>query len=442
MPPARRIVLTTFGSYGDINPFLGLARGLKARGHEPLLATSAVYRADAERAGVAFHAVRPDVDPGDRALVARIMDARRGTEVLLRELLVPRVDEAFEDLMDAVRGADVLVTHPVTFAGPVVAAATGMPWASAVLAPMSFFSPSDLPVFPPAPWLKRLERVPGAATLLVRLVQSVTRGWMEPVRALRRRLGLPPGGDPLYGGQHSPALVLAMYSRLLGAPQPDWPPNVRITGAIPYNGPDEAALPPELEAFLQAGEPPVAFTLGSAATAAAGAFYEESIAAARHAGRRAVLLVGRHPENRPRGPVGDDVLVVEHAPHVALLPRCAATVHQGGVGTLHQALRAGRPMLVVPFAHDQPDNAYRAARLGVARVIAPARYRGATAGAALRRLLEDAVTVARAREAGSAVRGEDGVAAACDAIEALPAGDWVARRDGATLRVDTLRGPA
>jgi UDP:flavonoid glycosyltransferase YjiC (YdhE family) len=421
MMPARprRIVLTTLGSFGDINPFVGLALALRARGHEPVIATSECYRAYIERTGVAFHPVRPDADPNDRALIARIMEPRAGTDFLLRQVILPALRHSYDDLTAAMTGADLLVTHPITFAGPLVAERTGVPWASAVLAPISFFSEHDLPVFPPAPWMKRLERIPGGARVLIDIVRVITRRWMDPVRTLRAELGLPDRGDPLYEGQHSPRLVLALYSRLLGAPQRDWPPHVRITGPILYNGPTPDALPAELETFLQAGPPPVVFTLGSSAVSAAGRFYEHSAAAARALGARAVLLAGAHEDNRPTRHVGNDILVLDHAPHAALFPRAAITVHQGGIGTLQQALRAGVPMLVTPFAHDQPDNAYRAARLGVARVLASSRYTARRAATELRRLIADGTYAVRAREVGALVAAEDGTTAACDAIGEL-----------------------
>lgn len=413
-----RIVLTTLGSYGDVNPYVGLALGLKARGHEPIIATSPFYRGYIECEGIGFHPVRPDLDPGDRALLARVMDRRRGTEFLVRDLLIPSLDDTWADLSAAVEGADLVITHPITFAGPIVAREHRLPWISTVLAPMSFFSRYDLPVFPQAAWMKRLERVPGAARALVALARSATRQWTDPVHALAARRGLSPAGNPVFEGQHSPGLVLALFSPLLADPQPDWPPHVRVTGPVLYNGPAQHALGDELTRFLDAGEPPVVFTLGSSAVGSAGRFYEVSAEAARRAGRRAILLVGSHAENRAVGTTSSDVLLVDHAPHSALLPRAAATVHQGGIGTLHQALRAGRPMLITPFAHDQPDNAHRAARLGAARVVPLGRYTARHVSAELERLLSDPAVAAKARDVGAAMRREDGVAAACDAIDA------------------------
>lgn len=414
----KRIVITSFGSFGDVFPYVGLALGLRERGHDPVLAMPAFYRDAVAREGLAFHPVRPDIDPTDRETVGRIMDAATGTEFIVRELILGSLRESYADLAEAARGAELIVTHPVTFAAPAVAERGGVPWVSTVLAPMSFFSAHDLPVFPPMPWAKRLERVPGAAAALVGLARRVTRGWGEPVHALRRELGLPRGGDPVYEGQHSPRLVLALFSRVLADPQPDWPDHVRITGAVPYNGPGSPRpLSPRLEAFLEAGPPPVVFTLGSSAVGAAGGFYRESLEAVRRLGERAVLLVGPHPENLPGGPLPDGVILEPFAPHAALFPRASAVVHQGGAGTLHQGLRSGRPTLVVPFAHDQPDNAYRVERLGVSRTLRPGRYTAVRVAENLRILLHDGAYRARAQAVAERVRREDGVRAACDALE-------------------------
>ena len=418
-PAPRRVLVAAWGSYGDLNPALGIAVGLRERGHRVVVAAPPVYRDDVERERLTFHPVRPDVDPRNRDMVARIMDAQRGTEFLFRQLLAPALPDAYADLRPAAEQADLIVSHPVTFAAPILAEQLRKPWASYVLAPMSFFSVHDVPVFPPAPWLRRLaERSAWVSRQLVAMARRVTRDWTAPVAALRRAHGLPPGGDPVYEGQHSPHLVLALFSRVLATPQPDWPANVVTTGAIPYNGTDAHALPPALEAFLAAGAPPVVFTLGTSAVGAPGRFYEESLAAVRTLGCRAVLLVGRHEGNRPAS-LPRDVIAVDHAPHAALFPRAAAVVHQGGAGTLHQALAAGRPMLVVPYAHDQPDNADRARRLGVARVVRPGRYRGERVVNELRAVLEDPGLRDAARRVAPIVGGEDGVRSACDAIERL-----------------------
>jgi UDP:flavonoid glycosyltransferase YjiC (YdhE family) len=209
-----------------------------------------------------------------------------------------------------------------------------------------------------------------------------------------------------------------MFSRLLADPQPDWPVNTVVTGPVLYNGAAPPELSEELERFLAAGPPPIVFTLGTSAVEAAGSFYEVSARAARRLGRRAVLLVGRHAHNRPRE-LGDGLLAIEYAPHATLFPRAAAIVHQGGAGTLHQGLASGRPTLVVPHAHDQPDNAMRVARLGVSRTLYPRRYTEAAVVRELDALLMDEAYAVRAAQIGTRVRSEHGESAACDALERL-----------------------
>jgi rhamnosyltransferase subunit B len=205
---------------------------------------------------------------------------------------------------------------------------------------------------------------------------------------------------------------------VLADPQPDWPANTVLTGPVLYNGAAPPELSEELERFLAAGPAPIVFTLGTSAVEAAGSFYEVSARAARRLGRRAVLLIGRHAHNRPKD-LGNDLLAIEYAPHATLFPRAAAIVHQGGVGTLHQGLASGRPTLVVPHAHDQPDNAMRAARLGVSRTLYPRRYTEAAVVRELQKLLSNKAYAERAAEVGARVQAEEGAEAAADAIERL-----------------------
>ena len=208
--------------------------------------------------------------------------------------------------------------------------------------------------------------------LLLRLGKWMTRSWTEPVRQLRAELELPARGDPLYEGQFSPGLTLALFSGVLATPQPDWPPHTQVTGFVFHDEPNR--LPPEVARFLDAGPAPLVFTLGSSVVHTAGSFYRESLEAVRRLGCRAVLLVGTDPQNHPPEPLPEGVLAVPYAPHGSLFPRAQVIIHQGGIGTTAQALRARRPMLVVPHAFDQPDNALRVVKLGVARTLSPKHY--------------------------------------------------------------------
>jgi UDP:flavonoid glycosyltransferase YjiC (YdhE family) len=352
-----------------------------------------------------------------------IYDVKKGTETGLREFLFPVLRQTYDDLLDAATKparADLLLLGELNYAGPIVAEKTGIPWASYVLAPLSFFSAFDPPVLPPYPRLARADRTPGMGRAIRRLARLVTRRWPEPVYDLRRDLGLPRGANPLFDAKHSPHLVLALFSHVLGEPQKDWPPNTRITGFCFYDTEKgHASLSPQLETFLNAGPPPIVFTLGSAAVLAAGRFFEYSARAAMKLGLRAVLLIGSDERNRPHFELPHSICVADYAPYSQLFPRASVVVHQGGVGTTAQCLQAGRPMLIMPYSHDQPDNARRMRRLGVARVIKRDNYTPVRVAHKLESILEDPRYLHRAESFARRLANEDGTKAACDALEEL-----------------------
>jgi MGT family glycosyltransferase len=420
-----RIVLSNIGTFGDINPLISIALELKRRGHTPVMALPNVYRPKIAPLGLEFRELRPDIDPTNTKLVEMIYDVKKGTETGLREFLFPVLRQTYDDLLDAAtkpERADLLLLGELNYAGPIVAEVTGIPWASYVLAPFSFFSAFDPPVLPPFPKLARADKAPGMGRAMQRLARFVTRKWPEPVYALRRELGLPPGKNPIFDAKHSPNLVLALFSRVLGTEQKDWPANTLITGFCFYDADaGNAALPPKLEEFLAAGEPPVVFTLGSAAVLAAGDFYEQSALAAKVLSVRAVLLIGADRRNRPQQELPESICVAEYAPYSELFPLASLVVHQGGVGTTAQCLRAGRPMLIMPYSHDQPDNARRMKRMGVADVIQRSQYKPSRVARSVRDLLADPEYAERAHATAEEVARENGVKAACDALEALHA---------------------
>lgn len=419
-----RIILATFGSYGDLNPFLALGLELKRRGHEAVIAASEGYRRDVEGAGLGFAPVRPDIDRADLALFGRALDRFRGPEVIIRELVLPHLRSAYEDLERAAAGADLLLSHSLTYAAPVLAEKKGLRWLSVVLQPLMFLSGDDPPVMAPAPWLAALRPLgPRFNGALFALLKASVGHWSAPVRALRRELGLPRGKNPIFDGQYSPHGTLALFSPLFGPARRDWPAKTTACG-FPFLDADIGgkALDPRLDAFLGAGKAPVVFTLGSAAVMIAGDFYQRAAAAARRAGVRAVLLAGPAAAGLKNLP--DGVEAYESAPYHELFPRCAAVVHSGGIGTTAQALRAGAPQLVAPFAHDQYDNAARVERMGVG-IQGRRTAKGPELAAALSRLAAGDGLTNRAAQVGTLIRAEHGVKLACDTIEKALATTWL-----------------
>jgi rhamnosyltransferase subunit B len=426
MNTSKRIVLSTFGSFGDIHPYIAIALELQARGHTPVMATSEVYREKMDAAGLEFSPIQPDMPSFDDEkellrLSAELIHPRTGFEKVM-ELFTTNPRQVYEDLNAAVEGADLLLTHPLPLVGPIVAQKRGLPWVSSVLAPISFFSAYDPPVPPQFPPLYHLVRLsPVLGRLFRRIARHHLENVMDPIYRLRAELGLPRGEQPFLAGQHSPARVLSLFSSVMAHPQPDWPLNTLITGFPFYDRRDfvgAAESSTGLQEFLDAGPPPMVFTLGSSAFWVAEEFYRDSIKAAQALGQRALLLIG-HARNRPSEPLPSGMAAFEYAPFGEVFSRASLVVHQGGVGTTGHGLRSGRPALVVPHAHDQFDNAARVVRLGCGRTIARPRYNARTATRELGALLENPKYAESAEEVGKRVQKENGAKAAADAIEEM-----------------------
>ena len=412
-----RVVLNTFGSFGDIHPYMALGLELQSRGHEPVIATPAGYRDKIEGAGLEFFPVRPEImnpEEQDAEMIEKIMEPRTGPRFLTQELIFPAVRDSYEDLVQVVKGADLLITHPAAPAGPLVGRKLGLPWISTILAPFSFFSAYDLPVPPFWQWLGKV-RVLGPTITKALLDLSKSGHKAKPVDDLRDELGLSDFGHPIFDGQHSPLLVLALFSRVFAQPQPDWPRQTEITGFCFYDGHHQTRMPAELARFLDDGPPPIVFTLGSSAVWVARDFYQESIEAARRLGQRAVLLLGG--ERNRLASVPEGMIATDYAPYESLLPRASVVVHHGGVGTTSQGLLAGVPTLIVPFAFDQSDNAEHARRLGTSRTVYRDKYRAPRIAKELDELLTRPSYAQNAREVSEKLKQENGPARAVDLIE-------------------------
>jgi UDP:flavonoid glycosyltransferase YjiC (YdhE family) len=427
---SKRIVIATIGSLGDLHPCLAMALELGRCGHRVIIASTECYREKVQELGIAFQPIRPDWDPTDPEMIRQCENLRRGPEVLYRKLLLPHLRGTYDDLLSVATGMDLMIAGEMVYAAPLVAEKLKLRWVSVILSPFSFFSSRDPSVLVTAPGLIYLRKagwpVYRAALNIGRLA---TRHWSNPVRLLRRDLGLRANCDPVFRDKFSPDLVLALFSRYLAQPQPDWPSQTLRPGFVFYDrqweDPEHSAA---LTTFLAAGEPPIVFTLGSTVVHNPGNFYEASVEAANRLGRRAVLIdANATPEYS-----SPQILVLPYAPYSEIFPHAAVIVHQGGSGTTGQALRAGRPSLIVPYGWDQPDNGARVRRLGTGLCLSRREYSAHTAAAALKRLLGDSHFAYRAAEVGARVRDEDGLALACNAIQSVLSGTFPSEQRRAT----------
>jgi UDP:flavonoid glycosyltransferase YjiC (YdhE family) len=443
------VVLATVGSLGDLHPFVALGLALQARGARVIVACAAEYQSKVERAGLLFRAVRPSFDDMqrtvgmDRADITRALLSRQ--DFLLRRLIMPHLRDSYDDMVEILGNADMLVSSSLAFGARLAAERRALPWIGVVLQPSMFMSAFDPPQVPGADALSELMRRlgPGVARPLLALGKRLLARQLRPVHALRAAIGLAPTAqNPLFEGQFGAAGAVGLYSPVLGGVLPDYPKTTAVVGFAPFDSVDgtPATLEAPLKEFLGVGAPPLVFTLGSLIVHSPGAFYRDSVAAARKSGRRAVLLVGEEGRALHAELAATDVHVAAYAPHSLLFPRAAAIVHHGGIGTLAQALRSGRPHLVVPFYADQLDNAMRARRLGLARVLRPRRYSRKSAARELAVLLNEPAYDLRAGDVKRLIGLEDGAGDAARFIALRMAGEGagnaVAVAEGSSARID------
>lgn len=414
-----RIILVTYGSLGDVQPFLAIGAALRDRGKDTVIATSEIYREQVAASGLEFIPVRPDRRPcqQDPDFLDRLLRGGESPSAIFRHMFLPALRESVDDLMRATEDVSAIVTHPLATGARLVAEARGLPWVSAVMQPMGYLSAYEPPVVGPG-WVSASLRAlgPGKTGVVHGAARALTGVWMREWHAVRADLGLPKSeSHPLWDGQHSDLRSIGLFPRVLGEAQPDWPASARICGFPFYRGADNG-LNADLQRFLNEGEPPVVFTLGTTAVHDPGTFYEESAAAAERLGLRAVLIMHREGQGQQWAwPSG--VIAVPHAPHHELFPRALAVVHQAGIGTLSEAMLARKPMLIMPYGHDQADNAWRANRLGVARIVPRHRYRRNAVARVLDRLLSDAAMSASLRRVGDEMDREQGAETAASLVD-------------------------
>lgn len=411
----KHVLIGTIGSLGDLHPCLALGRELLHRSYRVTIATTPYYRSKVEDLGFSFRSMRPDWDPTEAKLIRSCEDLERGLEVLYREMLLPELEHTYLDLVSVAGGADLLVAGELVYAAPLVAEKLSLPWISLILSPFSFFSCIDPSFTVNLPILFKLRKAgPTVYKAALTLGKLSTRHWSNPVRQLRQQEGLRRNCDPVFVDKFSPEIVLALFSESFAPKQRDWPPQTLQPGFVYFETPPNVDDLARLHKFLSSGTAPLVFTQGSTAVHYPRDFYEVSTKIARRLGLRALLIGMKTLEQD-----SNDVLALPYIPYSHVFPNASVIVHQGGSGTTGEALRAGRPMLVVPYGWDQPDNAYRIERLGVGLHVPRNRYTVETAAAAIQQLLDDPRFSVRSAELSSRISGEKAIGLACDAIESL-----------------------
>jgi len=412
-----QFIITALGSYGDVHPMVGLGTALAARGHRVKIVTNPYFE------GVVFGAGLEMIPLGSRDEYVRLTQHPdlwhpiRGPKLVLT-YASSRMLRTLYELLVANRepGNTVYCAHTMDLASRLVGEKFGDPVANVIFAPGVLWSEFDSPRLKGAMlgsgvprWLKRLQfRLSDSL-----FVQMILGGELN---RLRRDLGLTPVRRIYSQWMFASNMVLALFPEWFGPPQPDWPANLRTAGFPLWDSHADANLASEIQAFLEAGPPPIAFSPGSA-NKVAHSFFAAAVEACARLGRRGILLTKydhQLPKNLP-----PTVAHFGFVPLSKLLPHTAALVHHGGIGSCAQGLSAGVPHVVQPMSYDQFDNSRRLVRLGVAKEVSVRNFRGRGVADALALLFESSTVASNCRELAARCNGPGSLAAACTALEQL-----------------------
>jgi vancomycin aglycone glucosyltransferase len=351
-----RILLSTIGSRGDVQPLVGLALQLKELGQDPRLCVPPDFIEWIASLGLSATPIGPEV--GKAQQPSPVGGAEPPSPEQIRQMVEGTVAAQFATITAAAAGCDAIVgATALQIAAPSVAEKLRIPYIFAAYCPAVLPSPHHAP----PPLISRGEKPapPNAdkRALWARDAARFDETFREPLNAHRASEGLPPI-DEVRRHIFTEHPWLAADPVL--APWPD-PSDDAVFQPGAWILRDERPLPPELRAFLDAGDPPIYFGFGS--VRAAPQLGHAMVEAARALGRRAIVLRGWAGLSLPDE--GSDCLAIGEVNQQALFPRVAAVVHHGGAGTTTAAAAGGSPQVVTPQLYDQHYHAERVERLGV-----------------------------------------------------------------------------
>lgn len=367
-------IVITVGTNGDLHPMMRIAQTLQSLGRQVTFISHSYYESVIRDAGLAFIGVGTDEEFLRILRNPDVWDPRKGLAALMENY-----GEGLQQIIARMRSISgttpkMVIAHPFAVPAAIIARELGIVTsvAAAYLAPSNLRTCHDplnigdvsVPRWVPMSWRRALWRL-------------VEKKWIDPValghvNAIRLPLGLPAVDSFLTHISQTPDLGITLFPSWFAPVMPDWP-HPLIEGDFPlFESSKQNGLSPDLMRFLAAGEKPVVFTPGTGNLHAVD-FFKHALAAINSAGRRAIFLtreLAQIPADLPA-----NVVWQAYVPLSTLLPHAAAIVHHGGIGTTAEALRAGIPQLITPFAWDQFDNGARIASLGVGRVIHARRLR-------------------------------------------------------------------
>ncbi len=418
------IFIVTLGSRGDVQPYVALGKGLKAAGHTVTLCTSNSFEPFITEHGLNYGYMNDAlINLLDSVEGRAAMEDSSGTFGLIKTYirLMQQSQEINKGLLiDSWEAAqkvnpDIIIYHPKALGGVHIAEKLGVPVMLALPVPLAVptteFPAIGVPDLNIGGWYNKL------GYNLINLGYRSYAGIVDEFR--QEHLGLdkfPRSSGILYKRNGEAIPVLHGISQQVLPRPADWPDQAYITGYWFMNHREDWQPSAELQAFLEAGPPPVYIGFGSMAGKNPQRMAQIVVEALQSTDRRGIIASGWGGLEANSLP--DTILKIDSAPHDWLFPRVTAVVHHGGAGTTAAGLRAGRPTIICPFLGDQPFWGKRVHNLGVgSKPIPHKKLTAETLSAALQQVTTDTAIRQRAEALGEKIRREDGIARAIDIIE-------------------------
>ncbi|MGL1957765.1 MAG: glycosyltransferase [Colwellia sp.] len=432
-----KILITTIGTRGDVQPYLALAVGLKAAGHDVVICTSDRFCEFITDYGIGFE----KLDDGLLQLLESkfgraIFENLNGLLGVLRTIpkVIKMVGPIHRRMVDDCWAAvdshqpDLIIYHPKMFCAPAFAAVKKIPVILAMLCPMHVPT-GDSPLFG-----RSFGRYYNRCTY--RFIQWITtvstQKYLRHWRDKYDKLGLSKHSTSTHVTKNKPIAVIHAHSQFVYPRPLDWPEYASVVGYwfLSQKSNKEIAWKPPaaLVKFLEEGSAPVYFGFGSMSGVDPSKVTDTILSAVKKSGVRAIIVtgwggitaIGVASTDNASTENTENIFVLESAPHEWLLPKVAAVVHHGGAGTTAAALRAGCPNIICPFGLDQPFWGKQVAKLGAGVQPIPQKTMTATILAqAIDMVTGDQAYQTAAKKIAQFIQNEDGIVQAINTIEKI-----------------------
>lgn len=392
------IVLLARGAGGDVNPFVAIGNGLRLRGHHVTLLSHCYYAQAAAQAGLDFEALDTPEEFEQMVADAPLAKTPPGYLQLFQRHVLPRLLPEYQQLLAHCQSHDtLLISRHNPFAeivARVVAEKLNLPFVAV------FIAPNEMATMPTT--LSLVGPVVGAE-----------------INRFRNEVGLSPVTD-WAAWVNSPRRGIAPWPDWFAPPHSHWPPGVTPVGFLASRGAISSEIPPKVQAMLESSPPPILIGSGLGPFMSP-EYYRAAVEACRVLGHPG-LLVTQHaslvPQNLPK-----EVAWFKYLPFAEVMPRSAAVIHHGGIGTLGQAFAAGIPQVAMAAGADRPYNAMCLEQTGVGLFLPPPRWQPEAIAAALRQLMASAEVQKRCQELAQRIHASDSTALASEVVESLLTGE-------------------